>query len=76
MKKDKNKPFNPDAFESIITVEELCSKFDSLLAHDYTKVSLAKSIIALNYEIISSDYVDMKYSDIKDYYHFEVDQIV
>ena len=51
-------PFNPDDFDTSITVKELTKKFTHLLDLDYKKVSLANEIIPLNYEIISKDYVD------------------
>ena len=46
-------PFNPNDFDSFITVKELTEKFPQLLTQDYKKISLANEIISLNYEIIS-----------------------
>ncbi|MDZ7817374.1 MAG: hypothetical protein U5K55_01660 [Aliarcobacter sp.] len=76
MKNKTKVPFNPDDFDTSITVKELTKKFTHLLDLDYKKVSLANEIIPLNYEIISKDYVDFFSSDIKDYFDFEVDAVI
>ena len=76
MKNKTKVPFNPDDFDTSITVKELTKKFTHLLDLDYKKVSLANEIIPLNYEIISKDYVDFFSSDIKDYFNFEVDAVI
>jgi hypothetical protein len=71
------KPFNPnDYLDSVITVKELSQKFPKLLTQDYKKISLLNELIALNYEIISKDYVDFFSSNIEDYFHFEVDAVI
>ena len=71
------KPFNPKDYEDeILTVKELSEKFPKLLDNDYKKVSLLNELVALNYEIISSDYEDFAFSNIEDYFHFEVDSVV
>jgi hypothetical protein len=75
----KNKikvPFDPNDFDTSITVKELTKKFPHLLGLDYKKVSLANEIIPLNYEIFSKDYKDFFSSDIKDYFDFEVDAVI
>jgi hypothetical protein len=75
--KNKTKvPFNPDDFDSSITVKELTKKFPYLLDLDYKKVSLANEIIPLNYEIFSKDYKDFISSNIEDYFDFEVDAVI
>jgi hypothetical protein len=75
----KNKikiPFNPDDFNTSITVKELTEKFIYLLDLDYKKISLANEIISLNYEIISPNYKDFISSNIEDYFDFEVDAVI
>lgn len=75
--KNKTKiPFDPNKFDTSITVKELTKKFPHLLDLDYKKVSLANEIIPLNYEIFSKNYVDFFSSDIKDYFDFEVDVVI
>lgn len=75
--KSKNKvPFNPSAFDSIVTIEEISQDFPNLHEIVFSKVSLANELVSLNYEIVSSDYKDFEFSNFKDYYHFEVDKIV
>ena len=76
MKNKTKTPFNPDDFDTSITVKELTKKFPHLLDLDYKKVSLANEIIPLNYEIFSKDYKDFISSDIKDYFDFEVDAVI
>jgi hypothetical protein len=76
MKNKTKVPFNPDDFDTSITVKELTNKFKKLLDLDYKKVSLANEIISLNYEVISKDYVDFASSKIEDYFHFEVDAVI
>lgn len=70
------KPFNPNDFFSILRVEDIVKKFPNLSSLDFNKVSLNEKLIELNYEIISKEYEDKKFKDIKDYYFFEVDEIV
>jgi hypothetical protein len=70
------KPFNPDDFDVNLTVEDIAKKFSKLEDIDFTKVSLAKEITKLNYEVVSKDYEDLKFANIKDYYNIEVDTIV
>ena len=76
MSKKSKVPFNPDAFDSITTIENIISNFKQLDSIDFSKVSLNSELSNLNYEIISSDYKDFEFKDIKDYYHYEVDKIV
>jgi hypothetical protein len=68
--------FDPNNFDTSITVKELTKKFPHLLDLDYKKVSLANEIIPLNYEIFSKDYKDFISSNIKDYFDFEVDAVI
>ncbi|WP_455756285.1 hypothetical protein [Sulfurimonas sp.] len=70
------KTFNPNDFDTNLTVADVAQRFDKLSSIDFTKVSLANEIIKLNYEVISKDYEDLKYTNIKDYYDVEVDTIV
>ncbi|MCH9740491.1 MAG: hypothetical protein K0U38_06585 [Epsilonproteobacteria bacterium] len=74
--KKKTNAFNPNDFDSTITVKKLVVEFEQLKSLDFKKVSLAQTIIPLNYEVISSDYVDFAFSRIEDYYGVEVDRIV
>lgn len=76
MKNKTKVPFNPDDFDSSITVKELTKKFPYLLDLDYKKVSLANEIIPLNYEIFSKNYKDFISSSIEDYFDFEVDAVI
>lgn len=76
MKNKTKVPFNPDDFDTSITVKELTKKFPYLLDLDYKKVSLANEIIPLNYEIFSKDYKDFFSSNIEDYFDFEVDAVI
>jgi hypothetical protein len=69
-------PFDPNNFDTSITVKELTKKFPHLLDLDYKKVSLANEIIPLNYEIFSKDYKDFLSSNIEDYFDFEVDAVI
>ncbi|MEA1917006.1 MAG: hypothetical protein U9N42_05685 [Campylobacterota bacterium] len=70
------KPFNPAEFDTTITIKELAQNHSYLSSIDFTKVSLAKEIVPLNYEIISTEYEDLKYSKIEDYFEMEIDRIV
>jgi len=70
------KPFNPNDFFSALRVEDIVKKFPDLSSLDFNKVSLNEKLIELNYEIISKEYEDKKFKDIKDYYSFEVDEVV
>lgn len=70
------KPFNPNDFDVDLKVKDVAEKFEQLKEIDFTKVSLADEITKLNYEVISPEYEDLKYKDIKDYYDIEVDTIV
>jgi len=72
----KKKPFNPNDFDSITTIQEIAPCFKQLFAMDFTEVSLSKTLRPLNYEIISSEYVDFAFKSIEAYYDFEVDKIV
>ena len=74
--KKKNRPFKPNDFDSITTIKEIAPQFEQLFSMDFKKVSLAQTIIPLNYEIISADYVDFSFSGIEEYFGFEVDRIV
>lgn len=74
--KKKKEPFNPNDFDSIRTIKEIAPQFEQLFGMDFKKVSLAETIIPLNYEIISPNYIDLAFSDIESYYDFEVDKIV
>lgn len=70
------KQFNPNDFDTDLTVADVAKRFKQLQEMDFTKVSLANEITKLNYEVISKEYEDLKYSDIEDYYEIEVDTIV
>jgi hypothetical protein len=70
------KPFNPNDFDTDLSVADIAQKFPQLKEVDFTQVSLADEITKLNYEVISAEYEDLKYKDIKDYYTIEVDTIV
>lgn len=72
----EKKQFNPNDFDTNLTVEDVAKRFTKLQEIDFTKLSLANEITKLNYEVISNDYEDLKYSDIQDYYEIEVDTIV
>lgn len=74
--KKTNKPFNPNDFDSITTIKEIAPQFEQLFTIDFKKISLAQTIIPLNYEIISADYVDFAFSSIEEYFWVEVDRIV
>lgn len=74
--KKKKEPFKPNDFDSITTIKEIASQFEQLFGMDFKKVSLAQTIIPLNYEIVSTDYVDFSFSRIEEYFRFEVDKIV
>lgn len=76
MSKKSKVPFDPSAFDSITTIEKIIDNFPKLHSMDFSKISLNSELSNLNYEIISSDYKDFEYSNIKDYYHYEVDKIV
>ncbi len=75
MKKEKNKVFIPDD-SPLPTVKDLSKKFSFLSSLDFTKTSLADEIIKLNFEVVSKEYEDLKYSSIRDYFDIEVDMIV
>lgn len=75
MKNDKNKVFVPDD-SPLPTVKYLSEKFPFLSSLDFTKISLADEIIKLNFEVVSREYEDLKYANIEDYFHIEVDMIV
>ncbi|MEJ2372935.1 MAG: hypothetical protein P8Y22_03875 [Sulfurimonas sp.] len=68
--------FNPDDFFSTTTVEDIVPKFPQLSELDYSKISLNDELVKINYEVTSPEYKDFMASDIKEYYHFEVDTIV
>ncbi|MCW9026996.1 MAG: hypothetical protein OQJ77_06730 [Thiovulaceae bacterium] len=70
------KPFNPNDFDINLRVADVADKFEQLKEIDFTKVSLADEITKFNYEVVGTEYEDLKYSDIKDYYNIEVDMIV
>ncbi|WP_419769957.1 MAG: hypothetical protein ACNI3C_11555 [Candidatus Marinarcus sp.] len=76
MKIKSKEPFNPDNFFSSQCVEDVARKFEILKTLDYRKISLANEITKYNYEIVSKDYVDFEFSNIEEYYNFEVDTIV
>lgn len=71
-----NIPFNPNDYDTSLTIEDLAVKFDYLKDMDFKELSLSEELTNLNYEIISSEYIDKTYSNISDYYHLEVDEIV
>lgn len=68
--------FNPNDLDSITTIQEIAPRFEQLFSIDFKKVSLAKMLLPLNYEIISSDYIDFEFSSIEEYYTIEVDKVV
>ena len=69
-------PFDPNAFDTYLTIEELILKFDFLKEMDFTKISLKEELVNLNYEIISPEYEDKAFENIEEYYYLEVDEIV
>ena len=70
------KAFNPNDFDTNLTIKDVAARFKTLSSIDFKKVSLADEITKLNYEVISKDYEDMKYTNIEDYFDIEVDEIV
>lgn len=75
MKKEK-KAFNPDDFDVEKKVSDVVEDFPQLLENNYQEISLNEELTKLNYEIASREYEDKKYSNIQEYYHFDVDYIV
>lgn len=71
-----NKPFNPDNFDIDLKVKNVVVDFPQLLTNNYKEVSLNEELTKLNYEIVSPDYEDKKYSSIDEYLEFDVDYIV
>ncbi|HHS93148.1 MAG TPA: hypothetical protein ENK82_07365, partial [Campylobacterales bacterium] len=67
--------FNPNDFDSITTIAEIAPQFKELYAIDFKKISLEKTLLPLNYEIISSDYIDFEFSSIEEYFALEVDKV-
>ncbi len=67
MSKKSKVAFNPNSYDSITTVKEIIKNFEQLNSIDFSKTSLNDELSNLNYEIISSDYVDFEFSNIKDY---------
>jgi hypothetical protein len=70
------KPFNPNDFFDTVTVKDIANKFPELLDMDFKEFSLNDELVKRNYELISRDYVDKKYSSLKDYFDLEVDPVV
>lgn len=70
------KPFNPDDFDVDLRVSDVAERFPQIKDVDFTQVSLKEEVTKYNYEVVSPDYEDLKYADIKDYYDIEVDTIV
>ncbi|WP_415396138.1 hypothetical protein [Sulfurimonas sp. CS5] len=70
------KQFNPNDFDTNLTIKDVAKRFKYLSSINFEENSLADEITKLNYEVISSEYEDLKYSDITDYYKIEVDTIV
>lgn len=70
------KPFNPNDFDVDLKVADVAEKFEQLKEIDFSKVSLKEEITKFNFEVVSPDYEDLKYKDIKDYYDIDVDTIV
>ncbi len=76
MSKKSKAPFDPNSFDSITTIGNIIDNFPKLLSIDFSKTSLNEELTRLNYEIISNEYKDFEYSNIKDCYDYEVDKIV
>ncbi|WP_024953983.1 hypothetical protein [Sulfurospirillum arcachonense] len=76
MSKKNKVPFDPNAFDSITTIGNIVDDFPQLQTMDFSKFSLNDELTRLNYEIVTPEYKDFEYSDIKDYYAYEVDKIV
>ena len=76
MSKKSKVVFDPSAFDSITTIGNIIDNFPQLKTVDFSKISLNDELTRLNYEIITPEYKDFEYSDIKDYYRYEVDKIV
>lgn len=70
------KEFNPNDFFEVIKVKDVVEQFPQLELFDYSCVSLNEKLVALNHEIISSEYEDRQFANIESYYEFEVDRIV
>jgi hypothetical protein len=68
--------FNPDDFFEEITVKDVAEQFPQLKEFDYRKESLNEKLVELNHEIVSSEYEEKKFADIKSYYDLVVDRIV
>lgn len=74
--KKRQKPFNPNDFDSVTTIEAIAPQFEQLFDINFREISLAETLRPLNYEIVSPDYVDRAFPHIQEYYAFEVDKIV
>lgn len=73
----KNKiPFDPNAYDSYLTIEELTIKFEFLKDMNFKELSLNEELTKLNYEIISPEYEDKSFENIEEYFYLEVDEIV
>lgn len=72
----RKKPFNPNDFDTITTIEAIAPNFKQLFDINFKAVSLVETLRPLNYEIISPNYIDRAFSRIEEYYGFEVDKIV
>jgi len=70
------KEFNPDAFFEELKVKDVVEQFPQLKTFDYTHVSLNEKLVALNHEVVSSEYEDKKFANIESYYDLIVDRIV
>jgi len=69
--------FNPDDFfNKSTTVEDIAPKYPELSGINFKEVSLNEELTARNYEITSPEYKDFLYSDLQEYYKFEIDTIV
>ena len=70
------KPFDPNDFFDTPTIEDILDKLDTIKDLDFKEYSLNDELVKLNYEIVSPEYEDKKYSSLEDYYTLEVDTVV
>ncbi len=68
--------FDPNDFFTVMTIADIAPKFPELQEMDFSAVSLNTELTKRNYEIVSREYRDFQYSDLKEYYSLEIDTIV
>ncbi len=70
------KNFDPNDFFDDIFVKDVVEQFPQLKDFDYSIESLNEQLTKVNYEIMSPEYEDKKFSNIENYYDLLVDKIV